>query len=72
MVAGSLAERAGQLSRECDRGDRVVEEERQHWVALGMSQVREAEAIGRRGLVAAAMGGPGLLHAFVRGKHLIL
>ena len=40
--------------------------------SLGMSQVREAEAIGRRGPLRAAVGGLGLLHAFVRGKRLVL
>ena len=38
----------------------------------GEIQVREAEAIYQRGLLAAAMGGLGLLHALVRGKRLSL
>ena len=50
----------------------MVREERQRWVALGMSHVLEAKVIGRRGLLTTAMGGLGLLHAFVRVKHLIL
>ena len=37
-----------------------------------MSQVWEAEAVDTSGLVVVAMGGLGLSHAFVRGKHLIL
>ena len=40
-------------------------------MALGVSLVHDAEAVGRRGLLIAAIGGPGLLHAFVRGKLLI-
>ena len=50
----------------------MVREERQRWGALGMSQVQEAEAIDRRGLLTAAMGGLGLVHAFLPGKHLPL
>ena len=71
-VARSLAQWAGQLSLEYEWKDRVVREERQRWVALGMSQVREAEAMGQRGLLTAAKGGLGLVHAFARGKHSIL
>ena len=71
-VAKSLAQRAGKLSLEGEWRDRVVREERQRWVALGASRVQEAETIGRRGLLAAARGGLSLLHAFVRGKRLIL
>ena len=71
-LARSLAQWAGQLPLECECRDRVVREGRQRWVALGVSQVREAEATGRRGLQTAAMGGLGLLQAFVRGEHLIL
>ena len=71
-VARSLAQWTRQLSLECEWRDRVLREERQRWVALGVSRVREAEAIGRRGLLTAAMGGLGLLQAFVRGKRLIL
>ena len=71
-VARSLAQWAGQLSLECEWRDRVVREERQRWVTLGINWVREAEAIGRRGLLTAAIGGLGPLHAFVGGKDLIL
>ena len=71
-VARSLAQWAGQLSLEYEWKDRVVREERQRRVALGMSQVREAEAMGQRGLLTAAKGGLGLVHAFARGKHSIL
>ena len=46
-------------------------EERRRWVTLPVSRVREAEAIGRRGLLTAAMGGLGLSQAFVRGKPLM-
>ena len=69
-MARSLAQWAGQLSLEWR--DRGVQEGHRRWVALGVRRVREAEAIGRRGLLTAAMGGLGLLHAFVRGKRLIL
>ena len=71
-VARSLAQWAGQLPPECEWRDRVVREERQRWVTLGINRVREAEAIGRRGLLTAAIGGLGPLHAFVGGKDLIL
>ena len=46
----------------------VIREERRRWVALGFSLVQEAEAVGRRGPLTAAMGGLGLLHAFMQGK----
>ena len=74
-VARSLPQWAGQLPLECEQRDRVVREELQRWVAPGMRQEREAEAVGRRSLPTAAMGGGwglGLSHAFVRGKPLIL
>ena len=56
-VARSLAQWAGQLPLECEQRDRVVREELQRWVAPGMRQEREAEAVGRRSLPTAAMGG---------------
>ena len=64
-VAKSLAQWVGQLSLECEWRDRVVHEERQRWVALRVSLVQDTEAVGRCGLLAAAMGGLGLLHAFM-------
>ena len=62
----SLAQWAGQLSLECESRDSVLREERQRWVALGVSRAQEAEAIGRRGLLTAAMGVMGLLQALVQ------
>ena len=61
-VARSLAQWAGQLSLECEWRDRVVREERQRWVALGVSQGPEAQATGQQGLLTAAIKDPGLLH----------
>ena len=71
-VAKGLAQWAGQLSLERRWRDRLVLEEHQCRVALGVSLVQTAEAEGRRGLLTSAMEGLGLLHAFVRGKQLIL
>ena len=47
-------------------------EEQLHWAALGPSQVREAEAIGRRGLAAMLTRGLGLLPSSARGERLML
>ena len=73
-VAESLAQRVGQLSLECEWRDTVAREERQRRVALGVRWVREAEAIGRQGLLTVTGGGLGLLHARVRvrGIRLVL
>ena len=40
----------------------MVREERQRWVALGVSQGPEAQATGQQGLLTAAIKDPGLLH----------
>ena len=58
--AKSLTQWAGQLSLECEGRDRVIKEERRRWIALGVSQVQKAEAVGRRGRLTAAMGRLGL------------
>ena len=71
-VAKGLAQLAGQLSVECGRRDRLVQEENQRRVVLGVSFVRASEAAGRRGLLNVPTGGLGLLHAFVRDKRLML
>ena len=64
-VARGLVQLAGLGAMECEWRDRLAKEEGQSRAAQGCDLL---QAAGRRGLQGAAIGGLGLLHAFVRDK----